>query len=187
MATEKQARRRWLGLGAGLVATWLGFTMGRGTDASEPLMSRDPASCVSIDGLLACADEVPVDLAALCDRPELAGMRLRPGDRLSTSVCRLSAPRRDSSRWGRMAPAQLVALGIAVDPNTASAQELQSLPRIGPALARRVIEGRPYATAQELLRVKGIGPKTLAKIEPRLRLSPASRLPPRQGALARDE
>lgn len=62
--------------------------------------------------------------------------------------------------------------GRAVDPNTASAGELQALTGIGPALAARIIEGRPYATIDGLLDVRGIGPRTLDRIRSDLRIAP---------------
>jgi competence ComEA-like helix-hairpin-helix protein len=54
--------------------------------------------------------------------------------------------------------------GRRIDINSASQEELESLPGIGPTLARRIIEGRPYRTVDDLLRVKGIAEKRLAKI-----------------------
>lgn len=51
--------------------------------------------------------------------------------------------------------------GQTLDLNRASAAELELLPRIGPALARRVVEARPFASVDELVRVRGIGPRTL--------------------------
>jgi competence protein ComEA len=56
-----------------------------------------------------------------------------------------------------------------IDINRASAQELQRLPGIGPKLSQRIIderEKRPFRTADELRRVPGIGPKTLEKLRP---------------------
>lgn len=54
--------------------------------------------------------------------------------------------------------------------NTASQSELELLPSVGPAIAKRIIEHRekhgPFRTAQELDNVKGIGEKTLAKLLP---------------------
>ncbi len=53
-----------------------------------------------------------------------------------------------------------------VDVNTAPAEALEAIPGIGPAMAARIIEGRPYGAVDDLLRVRGIGPTTLEKIRP---------------------
>jgi competence protein ComEA len=70
-----------------------------------------------------------------------------------------------------MEPADLKALGLPVNVNEASAEELASLPRIGPVLAARIIAARPFASVAELLGVRGIGPKTLAGLQRRARTS----------------
>jgi competence protein ComEA len=57
----------------------------------------------------------------------------------------------------------------AVNINTASAAELQRLPRIGPVLSDRIIEQRaksPFQSVDELRGVKGIGAKTLEGLRP---------------------
>lgn len=51
--------------------------------------------------------------------------------------------------------------------NSASAGELQQLPGIGPALAKRIVETRSrgrFASVEDLLRVPGIGKAKLAKL-----------------------
>jgi competence ComEA-like helix-hairpin-helix protein len=53
-----------------------------------------------------------------------------------------------------------------LDLNTASKKELQSIKGIGPVLAERIIAGRPYRTVDDLLKVKGIGPKRLENVRP---------------------
>jgi len=57
-----------------------------------------------------------------------------------------------------------------VNINTASAEELELLPRVGPALAGRIIEFREengsYRTVDEIVAVKGIGEKSFEKLEP---------------------
>ncbi|HKQ96916.1 MAG TPA: helix-hairpin-helix domain-containing protein [Candidatus Polarisedimenticolia bacterium] len=56
--------------------------------------------------------------------------------------------------------------------NTASAEELQSLPGIGPSYAQRIVEHRekngPFKKVEDLLNVRGIGEKTFEKIRDRL-------------------
>jgi competence protein ComEA len=57
----------------------------------------------------------------------------------------------------------LAALLLAVNLNTATARELQSLPGIGPSLAKKIIQFREkkggFKRAEELLAVPGISEK----------------------------
>ena len=52
-----------------------------------------------------------------------------------------------------------------VNINTASLSQLDGLAEIGPAMAQRIVNARPFSSVDDLLRVKGIGPKTLQKIK----------------------
>src|SRR6266576_1644207 len=54
-----------------------------------------------------------------------------------------------------------------LDVNTASQPELENIPGIGPAIAQRIIEARPFKGADDLRNVKGIGVgKRYEKIRP---------------------
>ncbi|MCC7386941.1 MAG: helix-hairpin-helix domain-containing protein [Deltaproteobacteria bacterium] len=58
---------------------------------------------------------------------------------------------------------------VSVDLNHASVETLARLPGVGPVRARRIAEARtrrPYRRVGDLLRVKGIGPKILARLAP---------------------
>ena len=58
--------------------------------------------------------------------------------------------------------------------NSATAEELAALERIGPAMAARIIAYRqehgPFRTIEQLQEVKGIGPKTFVRIRERIRI-----------------
>lgn len=62
-----------------------------------------------------------------------------------------------------------------VNVNTATAEQLQMLPRIGPSVAQRILEYRKengkFASLDDLLLVRGIGEATFAQLKPYVSLS----------------
>lgn len=58
------------------------------------------------------------------------------------------------------------------DVNKAALPELMSLPRIGPVLAQRIVDGRPFASVEEMADVCGIGKGTLEGILPYIEVVP---------------
>jgi competence protein ComEA len=71
---------------------------------------------------------------------------------------------------GHMSAEHLLTMGLALDVNTATAQDLEALPGVGPVLAQRIIEYRqargPFQKIDDLLAVHGIGRKKLAQLKP---------------------
>jgi len=61
--------------------------------------------------------------------------------------------------------------GLCIDKvniNTATEQQLAALPGIGPAIAKRIVAYRkdhPFKQIEDIMQVKGIGPKVFEKIK----------------------
>lgn len=86
----------------------------------------------------------------------------------------------------------LVALALAAAPtfaaeasgkvnlNTATADQLSLLPRVGPAVAQRILEFReqngPFKKPEDLMLVRGIGEKTFGLMAPYVTLSGSTTL-----------
>lgn len=92
---------------------------------------------------------------------------LRPGrDSVAARAARLARP---------LQP------GEAIDLDVASAEELTRLPRIGPALAARIVADRaargPFGSLEAVQRVPGIGPATLEALRPYAEFSRRSASP----------
>ncbi len=60
--------------------------------------------------------------------------------------------------------------GERVDLDRATVEEIDRLPRIGPALAQRIVANRdslgPFGSLANLRRVKGLGPAMLSALDP---------------------
>jgi len=111
-------------------------------------------------------------VASLVARDAVDLMHSRPAAPTDTlagtshSVAALpSGPHRRATAGAPLRPASM-------DVDQASADELVRLPGIGPSLAARIVAEReangPFGGPDGLLRVRGIGPKTLEKIRPYL-------------------
>lgn len=58
-----------------------------------------------------------------------------------------------------------------LDLNTAGLDELRTLPGVGPALAERILEARPFTSLEDLGRVNGFGPTAIERLGPHVTLS----------------
>jgi competence ComEA-like helix-hairpin-helix protein len=58
---------------------------------------------------------------------------------------------------------------LSVNINTATQEELESVPGIGPTRAAQIIAGRPYKTVDEIARINGIGQSQVEGLRPFLK------------------
>ncbi len=63
------------------------------------------------------------------------------------------------------ASAAKLAPGQKININTASKEQLDMLPGIGPVKAQAIIDGRPYKNIEDIKKVKGIKEKEFSKIK----------------------
>ena len=75
------------------------------------------------------------------------------------------APQPKEVAPGKPVPAASPAAAAPVDLNLADQKALESLPGIGPALAKKIMEGRPYQSADDLSRIKGMNKSKIDAIK----------------------
>jgi competence protein ComEA len=86
------------------------------------------------------------------------------GKSSASSPAAASAPMAKPAKSGKSTPAAAVPAG-PVDLNSASQKELETLPAVGAAMARKIIAGRPYSSVSELSKA-GVSAKTIETITP---------------------
>jgi competence ComEA-like helix-hairpin-helix protein len=86
-------------------------------------------------------------------------------------------------------PAQKSALpaGKKIDLNTATADELELLPNIGPARAAAIIKARPFATIEDVQKVNGVSPAVFAELRPHLKVTTLAETPKERVSTKRPE
>ena len=77
-------------------------------------------------------------------------------------------------KFGRMPGAALLAAGLKLDLNSASLDELLLIPHMRPEIAASIIERRrekAWEQADDLIEIRGVGPKTAQKLQDYLEIS----------------
>lgn len=103
---------------------------------------------------------------------------LQPKPRVPTmtriSLSRVSAPWQTEKTEKETKKAPVYPTTSSIQPlisgklnlNSATLEQLEALPDVGPVLAKRLLEGKPYRSLADLDRVKGVGKSTLEKLAP---------------------
>lgn len=157
------ARRAvWIGVGVGLFGS--GVRLGQEFSPVDVRFINDP-------DLSAWLTPVGPSVAEAGSAPPAGAQAGRPGAGETTS--RDEAARRGLEGDG--APCGAVteeAVTPAINVNVASAEQLESLPGIGPVLARRIVEWRervgPFERVDDLVEVPGVGPRVLERLKGRV-------------------
>lgn len=132
---------------------------------SLPEGSRVQDAIDAAGGLLSGTNSNDINLAAKLED----GQQLKIGDVASVAG---SAPQQGGSPF-TVVPTQPGGgnpnLGDLVNINTATADELESLPGVGPTMAQNIINYRnqhgPFAQIEDIMNVPGIGPSTFDAIQ----------------------
>jgi competence protein ComEA len=169
------AERRALAFLAALVTLGAGVQVAQARKVERAVAAPDHQS--ALDAQLAAVDSARL-------RQGHRNRALDPGAREPAARRPRAEPRTRVDRPGPVGvlppgapplPPERVAAGSPVDVDRASAAELEALPRIGPALARRIVEDRaahgPFGSPEGLTRVKGVGPALVRSLAGRVTFS----------------
>lgn len=152
--------RRALGVGMAVGLFGLGVRLGQEFSSVDVRL-------VSESSLPAWLPPVgPAVAEAGAARPDGSGVKgPGPGDVSGRDEAAGSGPEGDVSPC---AAAAEQAMPRPINVNVASAEQLQSLPGIGPVLARRIVEWRervgPFERVDDLVEVPGVGPRILERL-----------------------
>lgn len=166
---------------AALAVLVTGFVVWRG----RPRAVDVPPPRVVVSTPAPSAALLVVDVAGDVREPGL--VRLPPGSRVADALTAAGGLRRGATTEGlnlarklvdgeqvlvgapAPAPGAAPAQGALVNLNTATADQLDELPGIGPVLADRIVEWRtahgPFAAVEQLREVSGIGARTYESIQ----------------------
>jgi competence protein ComEA len=177
---------RALAVVAVLVALGAGVVAWRSRPTIEPLPPVDLAPGV------ATVDESPGTIVvAVTGRVQRPGLvELPAGSRVADAIEAAGGPLPDTdlsmvNLARKVVDGELISVGIPgpaggaapgggplVNLNTATVEELQTLPGVGPVLAGRIVAYREehggFRSVEELREVAGIGDATFAELEPRI-------------------
>lgn len=118
---------------------------------TPPKTTTQPAPAKEI------AKDAPAKVAPAKETPTPAASTATPQKGTTPTV-------KTPTKAAAPAPAKL-APGQKVNINTATKEQLEALPEIGPVKAQAIIDGRPYKKTEDVMKVKGIKEGTFGKIK----------------------
>jgi competence protein ComEA len=99
--------------------------------------------------------------------PSVAAERLRTAQLALAFLLGVGVTFLVGQYWRGRKPQPLVAASpFRIDLNHATPAELAQLPRVGPALADRLVDARPFDSVESLKTVPGFGPATFDRVAP---------------------
>jgi competence protein ComEA len=167
-------------------SSWREIPKGPGEESASGPAPREGQVLIEVDGSVNQRGMVRVEEGetvrdALAKAGGVKGEIAVPSEPLGQKIEKSSRVRIAPGAEGKatvtlepLDPPKLKVLSIPVPINTATAEELDILPGIGPMTAQAIIEDREsrgrFAFPEDLLRVPGIGPKKLAALRPHITL-----------------
>jgi competence protein ComEA len=141
------------------------ITLADGSDLAATLISEGLARAKGVkraspDGISA------VDIEALLEDLELSAAIGRKGLWSKSDpekIVELRRQQREFEQLTKQSPFSTITEDNPVNLNTAEMELLQEIQGIGPTIAERIVDGRPYERIEDLERVKGIGPETISR------------------------
>ncbi len=141
----------------------------------RPGVYRLPAGSRVGDAVTAAGGYGPRVDAESADRALNLAAPIRDGDKIHVPARGETAPSGMPGGSGAVDPVSDGGVGGLVDLNRATAEQLDTLPGVGPATAAKIIaarEERPFTSLDDLASRKVIGAATLAKIRALVTLGP---------------
>jgi len=138
----------------------IGKSTAKGIIAGRPYKSIDDLKSVkgmSDKKINAIRDKVTIGAAAATAAP--AAIPKAAGIPEKATSAEKAVTEKTGQTKAKLSPGQIVNI------NTASKEELEALPGIGPTKAQAIMDGRPYNTTEDIMKVKGIKQKTFDKIK----------------------
>lgn len=112
------------------------------------------------------ASAAPAAAAATADIKNAAkDAKTKAAADVSKATADVKSAAKDVKEKSKSAVASKLAPGAKVNINTADQAAIEQLPGIGAAKAKAIIEGRPYKTVEDIMKVKGIKGKTFDAIK----------------------